>query len=142
MEKIKLRFRRLGYRIKHWFNQDRLIFVVAVSMCLIWTWGAISAMSRNWSLEQRLVSRRQELALLQLELDSLELENRYYASEEYQELAARAKQNKLLEGESLVYLPENSDYARSKHKEIIVADEEVKEEPKNYEQWLSFIFGS
>ncbi|MBR5621360.1 hypothetical protein IKW75_02680 [Candidatus Saccharibacteria bacterium] len=141
MERIKLKLRRLAYRIKRWFNQERFIFVVAVLMCLIWTWGAISAMTRNWYLEQRLVSKRQELALLQLEIDALELENRYYASDEYQELVARAKRNKLLDGESLVYLPENSDYARSKHTEIVTTEEETTEEPSNFEQWFSFIFG-
>ena len=98
-------------------------------------------MTRNWYLEQRLVSKRQELALLQLEIDALELENRYYASDEYQELVARAKRNKLLDGESLVYLPENSDYARSKHTEIVTTEEETTEEPSNFEQWFSFIFG-
>ena len=141
MEKVKTKFRRLGYRIKRWLNQDRMIFVVAIAMCLIWTWGAISAMSKNWELEQRLVSRRQELSLLQLEIDSLELENRYYASEEYQELTARAKQNKLNSGETLVYLPENSNYAKHKYDDTAVA-ETVTEEPSNFEQWFSFIFGS
>ena len=141
METLKTKFRRLGYRIKRWFSQDRMIFVVAIAMCLIWTWGAISAMSRNWDLEQRLVSRRQELTLLQLEIDSLELENRYYASDEYQELTARAKQNKLNDGETLVYLPENSNYAKHKYDDTAVA-EVTSEEPSNFEQWFSFIFGS
>ena len=141
MENIKTKFRRLGYRFKRWLNQDRMIFLVAIAMCLIWTWGAISAMTRNWELEQRLVSRRQELTLLQLEIDSLELENRYYASEEYQELTARAKQNKLNAGESLVYLPENSNYARHKYDDADTKNV-TSEEPSNFEQWFSFIFGS
>ena len=141
MESIKTKFRRLGYRIKRWFNQDRMIFVVAIAMCLIWTWGAISAMSKNWELEQRLVARRQELTLLQLEIDSLELENRYYASEEYQELTARAKQNKLNAGETLVYLPENTNYAKHKYDETAVSETKT-DEPSNFEQWFSFIFGA
>ena len=140
MERIKTYFRRLGYRIKRWFTEERVIFSVAAAMCLVWTWGAISAMSRNWELEQRLVARRQELTLLQLEIESLELENRYYASEEYQEIAARSKQNKKVEGESVVYLPDNSDLAKHKHEEVAV--EEVTEEPSNLDQWLSFLFGS
>lgn len=140
MEKLKTFFRRQGYKIKRWFAGDRTIFTVAVVACLIWTWGAISAMSRNWELEQRLESRRKELALLQLEIDELELENQYYASEEYQELAAREKQNKIGDGESLVYLPANSDYAKHKH-DVMVA-EEIEEGPSNLEQWLSFIFGA
>ena len=98
-------------------------------------------MSKNWELEQRLVARRQELTLLQLEIDSLELENRYYASEEYQELTARAKQNKLNAGETLVYLPENSNYAEHKHDEASTK-EDISKEPSNIEQWLAFIFGA
>lgn len=142
MERIKTKFRRLGYRIKRWFNQDRMIFVVAISMCLIWTWGAISAMTKNWELEQRLVSRRQELTLLQLEIDSLELENRYYASDEYQELVARAKQNKLNSGETLIYLPENSNYAKHKYDTEDTTTQTTSEEPSNFEQWFTFIFGA
>ncbi len=141
MENIKTKFRRLGYRIKRWFNQDRMVFLVAIAMCLIWTWGAISAMTRNWDLEQRLTSRRQELALLQLEIDSLELENRYYASDEYQELIARAKQNKLNDGETLIYLPENSNFAKNKHDDT-TEERPITEEPSNFEQWFTFIFGS
>lgn len=140
MERIKTSFRRLGYRIKHGFSRERIIFLVAVFVCLAWTFSAITAMSRNWELEQRLVAKRYERDVLQLEIDALELENQYYASEEYQELAARDKQNKLEEGETMIYLPDNSDYAKHKHEEIIV--QETVEEPSNYEQWLTFIFGS
>ena len=112
---------------------------MGVGLCLIWTWGAISAMSRNWELEQRLIARQNELSLLQLEIESLELENQYYASEEYQELAARDLRNKIADGETLIYLPANSDFAKHKHENIIVKEE--AEEPTNFEQWMSFIFG-
>lgn len=97
-------------------------------------------MSRNWELEQRLVARRYELTLEQLEIDSIELENKYLASEEYQELMARARQNKKLEGETLIYLPDNSDYAKHKHEEV--KTEEIVEEPSNFEQWFTFLFGA
>ncbi len=140
MERIKTSFRRLGYRIKRWFSQDHAIFLVGVGLCLIWTWGAISAMSRNWELEQRLDARRNELAVLEVEIEELELENRYYASEEYQELAARDLRNKIADGETLIYLPENSDVAKHKHENIII-EEEIEEE-SNFEQWMSFIFGA
>ena len=140
MERIKTSFRRFKYRIKHWFSSEHIVFIVAISLCLVWTWSAISAMSRNWELEQRLVARRYELTLEQLEIDSIELENKYLASEEYQELSARAKQNKKLEGEFLVYLPDNSDYAKHKHEETKV--EEIVEEPSNFEQWFTFLFGA
>ena len=139
MERIKTSFRRLNYRLKHGMSRERLIFLIAVLACLAWTFSAISAMSRNWDLEQRLVAKRYERDKLQLEIESLELENQYFTSEEYQELAARDKQNKMLEGETLIYLPDNTDYAKHKHE--MIAIEEAPEEPANYEQWFNFIFG-
>ncbi|MBR3233466.1 hypothetical protein IKG12_01215 [Candidatus Saccharibacteria bacterium] len=141
MERIKTYFRRLRLRVKHWLSQNRMGFLIAVVVCLVWTWGAISAMSRNWELEQRIVSKKRELAILQLEIETIELENQYYASEEYQELAAREKRNKIAEGEAMIYLPENTDYAKHKNN-IIEEPEEEPEEKSNFEQWISFIFGS
>lgn len=141
MERIKTYFRRLRLRVKHWLSQNRMGFLIAVVVCLVWTWGAISAMSRNWELEQRIVSKKRELAILQLEIETIELENQYYASEEYQELAAREKRNKIAEGETMIYLPENTDYAKHKNN-IIEEPEEEPEEKSNFEQWISFIFGS
>ena len=140
MERIRTGFRKLKYNLKRGLSRERIFFTIAILACLVWTFSAISAMSRNWELEQRLVAKRYERDILQLEIDALELENQYFASEEYQELAARAKQNKILEGETMIYLPDNSDYAKHKHDETVI--EEVIEEPANYEQWLTFIFGS
>lgn len=139
MQKIRTKFRQIGYYFKRSLDKDRIMFTVAVIFCFVWTWSAISATSRNWELERRLTERRQELSLLELEVDTLELENQYYASEEYQELAARAKQNKIADGETLIYLPKNSDTAKHKHQDVII--ETVKPEPSNFRQWVSFLFG-
>ena len=140
VEKLKIKVRRLAYRLKHdFFNFEGAVVVVALVFCFSFVWGAISSTSRNWELAQRLEQRRRELTLLQLEVENLEIENQYLASEEYQELAARRQQGKLLRGEKLVYLPENSDAAKSKHPTT-----QKTIEPKdstNFEQWLSFVFG-
>ena len=142
MERVKTSLRRVKLGIKRMFSQGRIEFLIAGVLCLAWTWGAITSTTRNWELEQRLVNKKKELTLLQLEIETIELENRYYASEEYQELSAREKQNKMTEGEFMVLLPENTDYA--KHKDVIInADEPEEEEEKtNFEQWISFVFGS
>ena len=64
-------------------------------------------MTRNWSLSQEVLEYQREKSLLELEVEMLELENEYYRSNEYQELAARKYQNKKLPGEVMVYLPAN-----------------------------------
>ena len=97
-------------------------------------------MSRNWELTERLSKDRKELQLLEIENETAELENEYYRTEEYQEIAARKLANKQLPGEQMVYLEENSEEAKNKHNET-----KPVEEKKNYsnpEKWLMFLFPS
>lgn len=135
--------RKLQYWVKHdLFTFERIILIVAVVFCLVWTWGSIDAMSRNWSLAQELMNRQRERALLELEVETLELENEYYRSYEYQELAARKYQGKMSPGETMIYLPDNSEAALTKHKtqtdvETTIATATMS----NVEQWLAFLFG-
>lgn len=141
MEKYKTKLRRFYFRIKHdYLSFDNIVFFIAIAACVFFTYDSLSATSRNWELSQKLTTRRREFALLDLEVKTMELENEYYRSAEYQELSARAKQNKLLDGEHLVYLPENSEAARKKYDQK--AEEEAETPtPSNFSQWMSFLFG-
>lgn len=140
MSSLSHHLRRLYFRLKHYyFSRDNIIFFVAIILCIFWTYSSISAMSRNWELSQKIAQRSRELALLKLEVETMELENEYYRSEEYAELSARAKQNKQLEGEHLVYLPENSETA--KNSSSSASSEPTLVEPSNFSQWMSFLFG-
>ncbi len=141
MEKLRNRLRRSYFRIKHdYLSFDNIVFVVAIIACVFWTYSSLSAASKNCELSQKLATRRMELELLDLEVQTLILENAYYRSAEYQELSARAKQNKLFEGEHLVYLPENSEAAKNKYVIKEKAEESVPE-PSNVSQWMNFLFG-
>lgn len=138
---MKDKIRKAKYNLKHDFPLDRFLFAVALLFFAACVWGTISSVTRNWELEQRLASRRKELELTKLEVESAKLENEYLASEEYQELSARAKQNKSLEGETLVYLPKNSERAKTKHKDAVIIDTE-EDTRTNFEKWMSFLFGA
>ncbi len=140
MEKIKTKIRQTLYKIRHdYLDYGNIILFIAIILCLSWTYGSIAAMSRNWELAEKIATREKELALLQLEIDTLELENQYYASKEYQELAARRQQNKKLPGELMVYLPENSESAKRKHQNNTST---TNNEASNFEKWMSFLFGA
>jgi len=141
---LKTKFRKAGYWLKHdLLVFDNVVIIVAAICCLIWTWGSISSMTRNWSLAQEVASRQREKALLELEVETLELENEYYLSAEYQELAARKYQGKMLAGETMIYLPENSEAAKNKHQNSEPADVgPAVAESSNFEQWLTFLFGT
>ena len=133
-------FRRLKYKLKHCFwSVENVVLALAVVMCLVWTYQSIEAMSRNWELIERLNADRKTLELLAVEVETAELENDYYASEEYRELAARRFANKQLPGELMVYLPENSETAKNKHKEVKTLAEEEKNY-SNFEKWMMYLF--
>lgn len=142
MSGLRSKIRKTVYWLKHdLFVFDNVILIVAFVFCLIWTYGSISSMSRNWTLAQELMNRRREKTLLELEVETLALENEYYLSEEYQELSARKYQGKKLPGETMVYLPENS--ASAKQQDSANKTEPVTniEEMSNFQQWMAFLFG-
>lgn len=142
MQKLKTKIRQLAYRFKYdFFTFDNIVLLVALCCCLYWTCNSISSITRNWELAQNISEKQRELALLQLEVETLELENDYYRSDEYQELAARRLANKQLAGEKLIYLPENSETAKTKHQDS--SDIALyNEERSNFEQWILFLFGA
>ena len=141
MNGIKTRFRRLNYKLRHdFFTVENVVLLVAILLCLVWTYQAIVAMSRNWELSERLTTERKNLELAQVEVEAAELENEYYKTAEYQELMARKVLDKKLPGENMVVMPENSDEAKTKHQK-----EEKKEEERvysNFEKWMMFLFPS
>ena len=139
MNGIKTKLRRLKYRMSHDFlTIENVVLAAAIILCLVWTCQSIVSMSRNWELVERLNSEKKSLELAKIEVETAELENEYYKTEEYQELAARKMANKQLSGEHMVYMPENSEVAKNKHKVV----EEKKEEKSysNFEKWMMYLF--
>lgn len=143
MGKTTTKIRKGIYWLKHdLLVFDNVIIIIAAAFCLAWTWGSIAAMSRNWSLSQEVLEHQREKSLLELEVEMLELENEYYLSNEYQELAARKYQNKKIPGEVMVYLPANSAAAKSKHQATSEELASETEERTNFQQWVAFLFGN
>ena len=145
MDKLKIRTRQFIYHLKHdIFIFDNIIIIIAVAAGLYFTWGSISSMSRNWELASNLAAKQRELALTQLEVETMKLQNTYYQSTEYQELAARHLQNKSLPGETMVYLPNNSEAAQRKHSDEILTEADALRTPEqsNFDQWMGFLFGA
>ena len=139
--KVEAKMRRASYKMTHdYFSFENVVLAIAIVLCISWTWRAISSMSRNWDLAQRLATREKDLVVEKLAVDNLAAENEYYKTAEYQELSARKRQGKKLSGETMIYLPNNTDEAKSKHQIIEEVIEE--EEPSNLEQWISFLFGA
>lgn len=135
------KLRRFKYSVRHDFlTIENVVLLAAIILCLSWTYRSIEAMTRNWELAERLNTTQKTLELKKIEIETMELENAYYSSDEYQELAARKFAGKQLDGEKMVYLPENSEEARNKHADEVAAQVEEKvSEYSNFEKWMMYL---
>jgi cell division protein FtsB len=138
MDKIKTQLRRLRYYTKKdYLTVHNIAAAAALVLGLVFTYNAITATTRNWQLEQKLKEVKLQSVKLELEVDTLKLEQNYYKTEEYQEIMAREKQGMMLEGETMVVLPENSEKAIKKYSDI----DEPQQKRSNFDEWLDFLFG-
>lgn len=141
MNGLKTKFRRINYWFRHNFwTVENVVLMIAISLCLVWTYQSIAAMSRNWELSERLTNEKKELELVDAKLKAAELENEYYKTDEYLELLARKNLDKQLPGEKMVVMPENSNEAKEKHKQVY--EEKPEKEYSNIEKWMMFLFPS
>lgn len=136
---IKDSVRRVKFKLKHdFFTVENVVLIVAIALCLVWTYQSIVAMSRNWTLSETLTRERRQLELLNIEVETAELENEYFKTNEYQELLARKLLDKKLSGENMVVMPENSESAKNKHKQRETVVEE--KQYSNIEKWMMYLF--
>lgn len=138
---VKNSLRRVKFKLKHDFlTVENVVLILAVILCLTWTYQSIAAMSRNWELSERLTAERKELELVSIEVEAAELANEYYKSDEYQELMARRNLDKKASGENMVVMPENSEMAKNKHKEEPKAAVALEQqEYTNFEKWMMYL---
>ena len=140
---VKDTARHLKYKLKHSFaSVENVLLVIAVAFCVFCTYQSIVALQRNWELADTLARDKTELELLEVEVDTLELENEYYQTPEYQELMARKLLDKQLPGEHMVVMPENSEEAKTKHQTAEQVARAEEKERSNFEQWMLFLFPS
>ena len=134
------RLRPLLYHIKHnYLTLNNVVIAIAFIIAAGWVWGSLAAMQRNYTLQKAVDFKKQQLQLVQLQTANLQLQQRYYQTGEYQELAARQSLNLALPGERLLILPPNSQQAIDEDKEKTAAVTAIV--TSNLEQWVNFLFG-
>lgn len=91
--------------LKKYFDFNDLLLLGALLIALGLGWNTVTAMQRNYRLQQKYDQLKAEVELAELQNQNLKYQIAYLKTEDYQELAAREKFNKALPGEHLVYLP-------------------------------------
>lgn len=139
----KVNIRKLIYQVRHkYLTFNNLVIMTAFLIAAGWIWGSLQVMQRNYTLQKEVDYKRRELQLTELQKQSLELQQRYYETNEYKELAARESLGLVMPGEKVLILPENSEAAKQADvKKTTNVPTVAREQSSNLEQWLNFLFG-
>ncbi len=138
----KINIQKALYALRHKYaTLNNVVIVVAFMIAAGWAWGSLDVMQRNYALQREVDFKRKQLTLTDLQKQSLELQSKYYESDEYKELAARESLGLVLPGEKMLILPENSERSKSDGAAKQQAAEPATATTSNLEQWLNFLFG-
>lgn len=131
---IQTRLRRAKqYVRKDVFSSSNLIVVALAGVAILWFWGSISVMGQNHLLRQELEAKKRDARIAEIESQTLQFEQNYLKSAEFQELAAREKLGLVAEGEHVLIL---SDYEEEEKEPAIQAQKR-----SNFAEWMNFLFG-
>lgn len=131
-------------KIKKHVNSNDLILVGALLIALGLAWNTITAMQRNYFLQQKYNQLKAEVELIKVQNQNLRYNIAYLKSDEYLEVAARDKFNKAAPGETLVYLPQNGEAQKAP----IAKSTAQKQKPRqtgwraNFADWWQFFQGN
>ena len=125
-------------RAKYYFSNDiltlsNIIMGSVIVVSIVWVWGSICAMEKNYAIQKKLELKQRQALIEEINYQTLQYEQKYLKSSEYQELAVREKLGLALPGEHVLVLPK---YPEEKKKQQTETSKQ-----SNFTQWMNFIFG-
>lgn len=114
------------------------VLALAVFLTAAWLLGTVSAIQRNFVLQQRAEDLKQQITLATLQNQNLAYQQKYYQSPEYLELSARQHFDKASPGESEILLPAHTVSSTNTK---TASSSQPLQTKSDFEQWLYFLFG-
>jgi len=137
----KINIKRAYYQFRHkYLTTNNVVVAIGLIIAAGWIAGSLDVMERNYSLQKELDDKSRQLIVAQLDKASAELEQRYYKTDEYKELAVRQRLGLGSVGEKLLILVDNST---GKVDDTTATSAEVEVTQKsNFWQWIDFLSGN
>ena len=117
----------------------QILFVFVV---LLFTWSGIKSVQTNYGLQKQISGLKQQIAVQALQNNNLELQNQYFNSNQYLELAARQNFGLAAAGEKEVIVPASVALSYTTN---LPTTEKTVEVPapqpsyqKNFQSWVDF----
>jgi len=131
------------YRFKRdYVNLNNAVILVAFLVVANLVWSSLGVMQRNYNLQKELDDKTRQLKLAELDTEKAKLQQRYYKTNEYMELAVRDKLGLAAPGEKVLILPLNTGEIKEESaKEATSSFDIPQEKVSNFQQWMNFLFG-
>ena len=125
-------------RAKYYFSNDiltlsNIIMVSVIFISVIWVWGNIAAMEKNYAIQKKLELKQRPALIDEISYKTLEYEQKYLKSSEYQVLAVREKLGLAMPGERVLILSKYPEEQKERRAETL--------KTSNFTQWINFLFG-
>ncbi|NTW62453.1 hypothetical protein HGB25_03565 [Candidatus Saccharibacteria bacterium] len=138
----KINIRRTIYRIKQdYLNVNNAVILVAFIIAANWVWGSMVVMQKNFTLQKELDDKSRQLIVAQLDTENAKLEQRFYKTDEYKELAVRERLGLVTPGEGVLILPHNSQATLDLDRDFQNKSTINIPQTSNFNQWMNFLFG-
>lgn len=136
----KINIQRAYYQFRHkYLTTNNIVVAIGLVIAAGFIWSSLDVMERNYTLQKELDDKSRELIVAQLDEASAELEQRYYKTDEYKELAVRQRLGLGSVGESVLIL---SDDSTTKTSDAPASATAIATEQKgNFWQWVDFLSG-
>jgi cell division protein FtsB len=141
-------------KIKNSFYESRVLdptnvglYVFALIVVAV-TWSGVKTVQRNYELQKKISSIGQENEVLKLQNDNIDLQNKYYETDDYLDLVARQSLGLAGRGEKVILISPNIISKYSNSSVITMSQNEqasrISSESgwrKNLEDWRDFLLG-
>jgi len=128
---------------RHLWRRVSLSGLVGIGVMFIvfsLVFGSVKAIQENFQRQIEVDTLAQEVALMELETETIRFENQYYKTDEYLELQARELLGKSAPGEKVIILPKTTAKAPARVQNAAPKAEVPLKDRSNFEQWLYFLF--
>ena len=124
------------------FWRQHLLFLAALAIAVLITWKIIHQANLNWGLDQQAAEIRARSDLLEQSIKNQTLENEFFRSDYYVDLAVREQQGYLLPEENVLII-DSEKIARLKdeYRPPLAEESETAGETSNLERWWRFVLG-
>ena len=121
------------------------VYVFALVVLAI-TWSGIKTIQTNYGLQKKISELKQQNAVLKLQNDNADLENRYLQTDQFLDLAARQDLGLAAPGEKVLLVPKSValkyvDPNLAKTSSSAAAEVRKSKYMKNFEDWRNFLLG-